>query len=670
MIAIFIKHYALFLVVLSAFFIVGRLALTVLGSRFGTWSKPLQVFASILLGTVLVSLGYATVHTGASTILLGIVPILGLLWYRSKNAGIEVGTTESSSISIGWSAVALYTALVGLVLFSFFFSEVYADQFPTKFIPPKGNDYAFYVNLSEGLTLSGLENNQIPQTHLDGQPQVTKPYHYFDFWLTGLIAKLTGQLNLVVYTLYILPLFLLLSCMGLWVVALRYGLGRWSIPFSVLLVGFGSVHFSVYNNIAYLSREFYQLHHLGGNVLYFYKLINVIPFLLGAMLLVANGRFASALIVLSVLPIIYGSFLPAVFGISMVFIAIAFKWKQVSRSELLQCLAAIGFTVIFYSGFYLLFGDTAGVKPKGGLELLSIAALKTRINIMGLTTIQSGVLYFPILGVVALLYLLNRKLYASYAKQQLVYLLYIVVAYILGLLGWSVLYRSNDAIQIFSNITVLANMVWAVLVLSIIGPIIYEKVNKWYNILLMAALILIIVSQVAINIQGDLAGKNTLAETYSEEYINAISGQFTDEASLVGVYLKGDAEYLHPKYKPAHRNSLAFSSLWYLSSMPQYFSTLHLSALDFELSQDPLERSREEVSRSRNIFNIFVEKQKKDGNYSTLAESKLQFVKHYNIKYLVATASAEVPSSLLSAIDTCFVDRNTGEQFCVLNTTD
>ena len=583
--------------------ILGRVLNKFVFNNIGGSTPFATLFFDLLLAIIVSVTVYSLIITGAKTVNLGFLIILGLLFKETRAAGNNTAAASPLSKVLGFSA------LVFLLGVSYGVFKVYVGgDFP--WVVYKGADYAYHSMLSEGLAIKGYENKFIPEQLLtEGFPGIHL-FHFFDLWTASLLSTVTGLNNYILHNTVVDPLLILLSSLGFLAVVEQFSKVK-PVHYLValLVLGFSYVHLPFYNVISYLSPEFYRIHHFGGSALILPKLFQVVPFAFAIAYALSRSDYVQMTLWVFALAIVYMSAIPVVISASLLFLLLMKLLKQVDNKQLIRAVVYLMLAGLFFIVLYKLYGTGISEgKDKLSLDLFDLSALKTRINIMGLTTIQMMVFFMPhmvLLGI-GLVYAYRSGKMPWQSIKAVIFALLIVV---MGLLAWVATYKNQDGMQLLGNNFPLVNMLLLLaLIMLYSGPMSSTGLPQWLKGVFYSLLLLLMGSNYVSNAISIDSSKSKVASEISTDYLLEVSqtNSGADQA-LIGVYYKGYEEYNDSPFRDAQRTSQSFKLNTYLVFMPQYLSTTNLSVFDFEPSKAPLAREREEKATSGTAFFKFIE---------------------------------------------------------------
>jgi hypothetical protein len=286
------------------------------------------------------------------------------------------------------------------------------------------------------------------------------------------------------------------------------------------------------------------------------------------------------------------------------------------------------------------------------LQHFSSEGLRTRFNIVAGGLIQLVVLYFPMIAVMAGLFF-KKKLKPDYALS-----LVAAATVLLSLLGWAVLYLDLNAVQIFSNIGIVTlNVFFAIMLIELAA---HPDIGKPYLKIVFALLLLPFLFQV----------KNSIAWTpaslpHATAYLSAISQQQRKNNLKRGVSIKARdrVEDLFSKY------NVVYPLGDYLSLMDDRVFVVNIGDFDTPIDSSSvvaLQRSKKAIELGffyRQVLSVtggVLPDQK------TIEASQVEFIRKYDIQFVILSAKASLPSGLAPFIDVALEDQFTKERFIVL----
>lgn len=609
---LFLQNYLTFIGALLFFWTIGSLlkGICKLKEPFSYASS----FSSLLIGIVAFTTITAITATWGKTILSSVVLLcIPLFWgYRSFFAKKEELCNLQTIPSLSKKMLVTFIFLALNVIFFIRYLTIHSEA---NILSIPHADYLTYTRLSCFLLQTGVEhiltNPILP-------PDGVTPYHYFENWLNAGIAFVSNSnylqnLMLVVYSVLIFTTWL-----GFCAVLDKLPIAKTFIPLWAFL---GTLIAGLYLPFLYDKFEFLRrMRMFTYNEWNHHKLSVIYVFLLASILAFVQNKKYLAYLLLLFLPIFYTTTAPAIFGGLFLYSLLLFFRKQ--KQEAIWILAHTFAVAVFLGGFYWLFASkNMNTTPSIRIEEL-LGDVRTKINIIGGATLHLSILYaftLPILW-------LSRKELIFYLKEKIfVFLAFLLPAVALG--SWALLSFNVDAVQIFSNIT--TPLINILLLLLIAYQSSKKKIFSYlYAVIILTGFFLAI---------DEFQVKKNIEPSQLEVLQNHL--QYTN---LLGISWRESKEF-----------SDLFSKNINVYMLGNYLTTLFSEAFVVELNvhQIPVDSSsryaRAEIAMIKNSpFYRYTEKQKKEGKFKNLEQSHLDFIKEYNIKFLVANKDTQLPTHL------------------------
>lgn len=628
-----------------------------------------KLFVQLMLGLVTTVLFYSVIKSGGKTFNLAIIPVLILGYFESKRMAKPLATNTllwKDHLPGVMPLLVSLSVLCFYVVFKYFENHIGGAM---PWVPTLGADYVQHAVISEALSMVGVENKFAPEVVMDAKFQGLFPYHYFDLWLNALITDVSGNNGFLTLHMVTYPLVIVVGYLGvltIWETQQKVSL--LVALFSLFLVCFGALHFDTYNSIHYLSKENYRLNHFGENALTMPKILQYLPFATAFVALLIKQYFRAAFLVLTLLIMVYFSAL-VMLGVLGAFVLVNLVrpiWVERKDAFVIGVNAFV--PLVVFIGVYLLMSKgIEGTRDSFDLKLTDTGYMRTRINILGLSTIQTGVMYAPYVLSIALM-ALTIGLKKAANKTTILLLSLALLVYAAGVSGWVIALESVDGMQLVGNNMPIANMLLVGLAIIVFSTALTSQKSK-IGLVMGSVMFATCLLYATVNDMNGMIDRKHTARKQSVSYLQSIGNEFVGEKDLMGAYLKGDEEYRDPQYSVAHKISQSFKLDLYVAPMEQYYSSVNLSVFEIPFSdpqKDALKYKREKNAIEATIFYLFVAEQKKAGTFVSVAQSQVDFIKKYNIKYLVVSRSAFVPKELEELTERFFVDENTEERFIVL----
>ncbi len=629
---LFLKNYFIFLLSILVFWLIGSILKSVLKIK-----EPLNyasLFSSLLIGIVVFTVFTALIATKGKTIFILTFLFIPLFWYQNKffprkelNNLLPNNHINNKLVLIG-SFIALH------VIFLFRYFTIHIEK---NLISLPHVDYLVYTRLSYYLLQTGIEhiltNPFLP-------PDGITPYHYFENWLNAGISWISQANYLENLMLVIYPMFIFLTWIGFCAILERIAvLNKYIIPIWAFL---GTFFTGLYVPFLYDKFKFLQkMSIFTKNEWNYHKLSVIYVFLIASMLAFAQNKKYIGYLIFLFLPVFYGTTAPAIFGAMFLFAIFLLFVKQ--KKEAIWILVHT-LIIAFFSGSIYLFFTSKAVIATPQIDIKEVIGdIKTKINIIGGTSIQLSILY---IFVFPLLWLAKNEIGHWYKKNN--FLVIIPLLILAGLGSWALFSHNTDAVQIFANIGIPAINISCILLIAKVC-----NNNKKMSFFWIYSCIIVL-----INLRND--------ETFVvRKNINIIQIQNIKEElknlNKLGVSWREKKDY----------NTRIFSQNTNLNMLGNYLNTIFSEFFCAELNvhQIPIDSSsryvKAEISMVTNSpFYRFVEKQKKENKFISLEQSHLNFIKEYQIDFLITYVDTQLPEHLKRLVKKELAYDN--EKICIL----
>lgn len=176
----FLLQFLFAIVATGVVYLIGSLVLKYFLFEINTGNKYSAPYFSIVLGLVIVVVGYSAIVAHGRTIFIIFLPILfGLLYFNKRDTKQLVLKTKTDFFPL----LFLFGSCMFFLLIFHFLPESENQQ----------KDAIFYLRICASLNGTGQENLYGSAAML-GKPFVgTEPYHYFEFWWGAILLKCFGH---------------------------------------------------------------------------------------------------------------------------------------------------------------------------------------------------------------------------------------------------------------------------------------------------------------------------------------------------------------------------------------------------------------------------------------------------------------------------------------------
>lgn len=618
MIELILKNLLYVVLFLSISMSIGFGALRLL--RFKVEQGYNGAFKIFLIGFFLIVTLFALVKSGG-TVLLGFVLIGAFLWWDNR-VGRQTVSSERTQVDMTISFLLkrlLELSIVSLAVI------VYRTAFMDTggyFIEHVYNDYIFYAKLSKYLLETGIENAEFDYIFFEHK---VVPYHYVDIWINSLLIYITREnavelMILSSYTIGIAGIWLgLVALLETWFASTYY-----SKIIALFLLFATGIFWGAIINVPFLqSADVFARHSINYSKLFPIYLIVILVILLYRES--DTFRNKSIITVLLALPIINVSSAPGVFLILGVFFVFELFRKDFLKWELaVKTTIIVLFIAVFYKTGY---SDAGGDWSFDYKEYISGTYIKTFVNVIGGTAIQTFLLYLPIF----LVLLFGAKQYGF--KKLVGILLILGVTFFAFVIPWGLFHRNANSVQLFSNTFI----PFITCFLIAVGCDIVKNVkSKAYKNSIITAMLLLPV----IGLFKDISERRSLANSISvtENSVHSCVQFFSEEVkNPVGVFFSTDTNWA--------TKALPFGALD--MKLQQFvnresFHTISLSVLDIPLDSSSIHFANEREQLKNALFYRYLEKQSKYSQ-DNLAPLQRKFMKDFNIEYVLTNYNYSLP---------------------------
>lgn len=605
------------------------------------------LLSSIFIGYIISITSFSIIATGFLTVN---VFYLVLLLFSLKEILREPYNAESTFVEINYKFILI---IFGSALF-FFGIAFYSVSNPKGFIPFYYNseDYILYAKIAKYLSETGQENGFNHLNILDSYYNGIEPYHFFDLWGASLLNEFSGISHYLGLRLIIYPMFYFLFFIGTICLFKRKTYLNLLIAFLIIWLGGFFISIIEYNScFRFLSELSLNLFSPGR-----YKLSYFYVFILISFLLFQNKQYIFALLCFLGLSIANIISAPTILITLFLINIVSLKLKFVSKKFFLK----IFFYLIIFSVLFLLFftifkgerSGLAGAEITTPLKLIresiSIQDLRTQRNIIVSSLIYLLFLYFPFIFLI--------RIYRSRSINIL--LIIVLLLIVISLATWALLFYELNSSQIFTNFSIPALNVFAIIlvVYGINNEMLSFKKNSKLSISLILLLFIIIGVNI-INTYSQISKQKIQLHTnnYLREVCNSIK-----EGELVASYKSSkDMSGMHSKYNAVYPLGS------YLFLFNKNVNSVNISDLDTPIDTTSNMNINRSYKAIRDGLFFRFSKMAKNENLNK-DELIMKFIKDYNIKFIISSKKAILPQVLNKNIKKMIIDPLSGEKFIEL----
>ena len=410
----------------------------------------LSVFLRLVLGLSLLLTGYALVRTTGNTVLAGLILLLGGMLWQLRRAAAPAGPAVGPGPATGAAALGLAVAVaVGMTALRF--PMLY--NFGTGYFDAPFLDLAYYAKLTFPLNQQGVETVMLEPTNV--VRPVPVPYHYFELWLNALLEWATPLAPTVSLFVATYSFMLTLVFFGYCTLFEHFEQPRGRVLLlgalcmfltGILLPGFERSTVLWNNRFALLAY-----------LAVFPKLASVYIFTLLGFALYVRRQLAAAFWAWAVIPVVFISTAPALFG-SLAVLATGLtiagrRGRRYWQHLLLPVVVSAGFIGAFYLINAWLHPSAASTPLGSSLRALLPRAGEWRTSLnVAVGGVLAFVAYYFLYGLVLLAAAWPRWRQAAARLKPYAGLLGLVLGYFaIGLPLWGLGYHFLDAWQFFNN---------------------------------------------------------------------------------------------------------------------------------------------------------------------------------------------------------------------------
>ena len=601
---------------------------TIITSPFVDESKDsfYDTFVKLIVGFLTVTTVYAIVKTGGNTVQLGLL-LLGAFYIVRKVLKKDI---RRPIFKISLAGISTACA-VGLFFFIYYGCFYYNNPVNNIFHA----DHYVYAFNSYNNQLYGIEAAGI---YLDGMPRAT-PYHYIEGWLCAFIANIFHLNYLETFSICIQCIFSSIVIMGLISYARLYTDKLFVVIFAC---------FTFFLSAVLLDYSPIRQHMaIGENCK---DLITGI-FLVGFLYSLRKGN-ANYLWLLC-LPIANAALTPVVMSSLFIF-AFSQYFKRKDRKELFWNLLVIIVLSIFIALFYYVQHSTF---PKKSFDSNIIPSLLTSYSIkeflyMTYRTMVNYTMYLPYFIPLIIVFIVKRNIF-EFIKTHGQLIAFIIISAICGLLCHYMYYPIDNYDS--GQLDTLVNLTLMDLLVLTSFLYVFQKVeHKVGNCIFYTFIAVVSVYNVWVFSESIVSIRRIVAESHDMEYRNNILDYFfKHDTSHIGARMISGSSGI------AFKNTCDLYQMSWLGGTMDGLAALCLSRADLSEEQSHWNS----IIPQSNIFNGYLSQLKQDYDLDSV---QVDFIKKYNLGYMVVPSGYQLSDALAMLVDTTFVDGKTGERFVFL----
>lgn len=648
---------------LLLFYAIGKVLRVIWASSFSFQFFFADVFFSSLVGQIASVFFYAIYHTKGLTIQWLFLLIALFFWSEKK----WIQRTDSPNFTFKNILPKLLTIFIGIVFCflweAYFFIDTNSFPFHIPFI-----DTGFYNNISHFLSVTGHENVLNMENWFEGQSSNgISLYHYFELWLNNLITNSSGLLSMPTYVLITQPSFFAIGFVG--VLALLEQKAHFNflhLFWAILLLFSGVVFFDFYLKIEKLQYIDIIFFHFLGHLSK--KTGTYLVCMLAFALLFERKKYEQAYYTLLCLPIMTVTMFTSVIGGTWLFLFILFLSRNENRHIYKKILlSSILFFACFLIAYQFMRDDLGGIISINNIfsNLFSFNSLTQKMKLFIGTFAQVILLFFPYIIII----LFNKPIkewkgvYATH-KEYIIAAVSLVVA---GLISWVLFFSMNDSFQLFIGTLSALQMLIILLVLH------HIHLFEWNNIRKSAAnflLALLFAYNLSLQVKKQYYGYSNAGNyfnqgaTYSTSYLSKIKHRLHKINGFGACLVDNELVEHSPFPYKLSRHIIRLGNYLPLMTNECYVIQLY----DFK----PNELGSNETDMYMNLLSFykFVKKQQKESVFQSIAQSQVDFIKKYKLKFLILSKNITLNVLFTPLIQEIIVDESSGERFIILKSNE
>jgi len=616
-----------------------------------------RLFAKLVLGLFALVTVYSIVKTTFVTINTALL-LLAVLY------GVVLRKKVQFYRIAGWdSFVSLKDDFVGfrdsllvlIVLFAWGYFKVYSSV----------NDYPIVINWDSitdimramYLNYSGVETGDMNYIQI---PNGVQPYHYFESWCVAFFGFLFRENYWLTQQMIVFPLVLTMIVVGFWAIMENFILSNSHKVFALLILFISGFYFSDLGDITFFKWTVAFANNVFDEP-WMNRLSIVYLVILSSILFLINKQQLLGVLTLLSLPILTITLAPTILTVSFLIIFIGLWKRSTYRFALGDLLYPIS-VFLYIVGFYAVFQDKQAFIATPTPDVLigqfdEWSKIRTTVIIAIEKLIQAGLLYLPHILLVLLAVVASvrkgriLKVIPSFLKLQITIT---VLVLIMSLCFWRLFeFVFGSSFFFYYAAVPFINVLFAVLIYWVLVKV-RKKVFIWVYVVL--ALTFYVNRSYRVY---DLSKRVTFEEKYSGTFLNEVAAELQGINNKIGVKLESHEEIVHPMFN----EGLTLCGL-YLYGMLDEFAMTSLSRADIPKEQLTTESALNFTKHAP--FYRFVSEQKKNSEYKSIAQSKLDFILTYNVEFMVLTPKGRVDSILLPLVKKTISDELSLEKFILL----
>lgn len=635
--------YTLFylLIVLLLYFSSGFFVLYIFNKKILESFSVFVIFLSLFIGEVLLTTFYAIYRTQGKSILLLTLPFLIVFFYKLRTINFyDFKSLKNKDLK---KIVLLGIIFIPSILL--IFHVRYYNHEMKNYLLTHNDDWVFYSKVSDYIDSFGIENISINYIDMQNTNMV---YHFFDLWQNAFVADLysINYLNSLLTISYISNYIILFwGVLCIFEYCFKF-FNSLKINFFYFLIFLGAIFASNFYHEK-IKLFFKQIDLFGVNFAEIPKILPIYIIFILISLFFLN-RYYLISYSLAIISIIYNPALaPSILTTLFLFLMLDFILLKKFQNNIYLILLLIVFSIAF-----LLFYKFTGKNTSSSLLFSNPLILET--NPLVFAKIFFGSIFLILILYFPYFYLFLKV--NNTILNNLKFILFIVT--ILSLLSWTFLNNLHNSSQLFYiSFTPFAQVV--IYYLIFFGLADTRKKIRFYSISL------ILISSVFFLFRMGIFKRNTINKNV--DYIIEVQNKIKN-LNFLGAYIYSKEKYIKRKSDFFVKVYNVYTPGIYLANFNTKYHPECLSVHDIEYDEKSKFYHAEKQIIENAPFYQFVENQKQNNQFISIEQSQIDFIKKYNIQWLITDKKAVLSEQLKNLIVDKIEKEGFNEVFYVLDT--
>lgn len=629
---IFLTTFIVYAVYIILSYFIGKLINSILFKQelFGSIQNA---FFNILFGDVIILTIYSIIKARFETInIIFILLLIVILIIRKFYAKPTVSSPSQQEILPGrynvliWSLIILLPFVIRAIVF-------YNYEYHLPNIPHY--DHQHYMNIAETINKTGKENFFTAKNILFEQYRAVSPYRYHDIWLTSLLIELKYFSAISIYNIIVSSFTILLSLLGFIALFEMYRkVSALMVVLSTLFLFTGFAYFNI-GSIFIDTQNPVEYQKLGISYALF----------IAAILFYKKDMLLIMALPVGLLLIFSAASLPVILCVCVILL-IAFLRRRLSFKQ--AFLLAAPYVIVL--GAFVIFYKTFGFKDLG--TSFSLPDIKTILfALKGLTIKTIARFWFLILWLI-IAFVVNKNVFVTIKKKQQIFLLSLfIIAFCIGF--QAIMVNIGDPNQFATNNTI--PLLHILLYLLVVITVLNWEQRKILNKTMAVFIVLFLFASFYLTFQNKKGFyRPDKISKYSKGYLDEVASAIQNVHNKIGVYWVDTSYYVNAN----KMKEFFIRPGEYLKILGNDFDLVSLSADLIPDSKNPSVI----YNKSHSAIMIFQQEHKE----LSMTDLKLEFIKKYQIEYMILGKDAVLPAAIDSLIVKRITDSKSGDVFCLL----